>query len=127
MLIVCAQVTFRKTYINIVNTLCNNVNSDLTFHYKYSKMVMQINDIESDLDDISILQTEDGNTSDITINYSSDPSSIGTIIYYHNLHNDCDQVNTPWGKPVNVRYIIMILFELYLVINIIIIIKLFSI
>ena len=45
-----------------------------------------------------ILQTEDGNTSDITINYSSDASSIGTIIYYYNLHNDCDQVNTPWGK-----------------------------
>ena len=43
-----------KTYINIVNTLCNNVNSDLTFHYKYSKMAMQINDIESDLDDICI-------------------------------------------------------------------------
>ena len=30
-------------------------------------MAMQINDIESDLDDISILQTEDGNTSDIII------------------------------------------------------------
>ena len=43
-------------------------------------MTMQINDIESDLDDISILKTEDGNTSDITINYSSDASSIGTII-----------------------------------------------
>ena len=39
-------------------------------------MAMQINDIESDLDDISILQTEDENTSDITINYSSDASSI---------------------------------------------------
>ena len=39
-------------------------------------MAMQINDIESDLDDISILQTEDGNTSDITINYSRDASSI---------------------------------------------------
>ena len=61
-------------------------------------MAMQINDIESDLDYISILQTGDGNTSDITINYSSDASSIGTIIYDHNLHNDCDQVNTPWGK-----------------------------
>ena len=61
-------------------------------------MAMQINDIESDLDDISILQTEDGNTSDITINYSRDASSIGTIIYDNNLHNDCDQVNTPWGK-----------------------------
>ena len=59
---------------------------------------MQINDIESDLDDISILQTEDGNTSDITINYSSDATSIGTIIYDNNLHKDCDQVNTPWGK-----------------------------
>ena len=66
-------------------------------------MVVQINDIESDLDDISTLQTEDGNTSDITINYSSDTSSIGTIIYDHNLHNDCDKVNTPWGKkPVNI-------------------------
>ena len=88
----------RKTYINIVNTLCNNVNSDLTFHYKYSKMAMQLNDIESDLDYIGISQTEDGNTSDITINYSSDASSVGTIIYDHNLHNNCDQVNTTWGK-----------------------------
>ena len=59
-------------------------------------MAMQINDIESDLDDISISQTEDGNNSDITINYSGETSSIGTIIYDHNLHNDCDQVNTPW-------------------------------
>ena len=33
-----------------------------------------------------------------TINYSSDASSIGTIIYDNNLHNNCDQVNTPWGK-----------------------------
>ena len=49
-------------------------------------MAMHINDIESDLDDISILQTEDGNTSDFTINYSSDASSIGTIIYHNNLH-----------------------------------------
>ena len=65
-------------------------------------MAMQINDIESDLDYISILKTEDGNTSDITINYSSDASSIGTIIYYYNLHNNCDQVNTPWGKNLNV-------------------------
>ena len=54
--------------------------------------------ILSDLDDISILQTEDGNTSDIIINYSSNSSSIGTIIYDYNLHNNCDQVNTPWGK-----------------------------
>ena len=44
-------------------------------------MAMQINDIESDLDYIIILQTEDGNTSGITINYSSDASSIGTVIY----------------------------------------------
>ena len=72
-------------------------------------MAMQINDIESDLDDISILKTEDGNTSDITINYSNDASSIGTIIYDHNLHNDCDHVNTPWGKTVNVRHIILII------------------
>ena len=57
-------------------------------------MAMQKNDIDSDLDDISILQTENENTSDITINYSSDASSIGTIIYDHNLHNDYDQVNT---------------------------------
>ena len=61
-------------------------------------MAVQINDIESDLDYISILQTEDGNTSDITINYSS---SIGTIIYDHNLHNDCDEVNTPWEKNLS--------------------------
>ena len=33
-----------------------------------------------------------------TINYSSDASSIATIIYDNNLHNNCDQVNTPWGK-----------------------------
>ena len=59
-------------------------------------MAMQRNYI--DLDYISILQTEYGNTSDITINYSSDASSIGTILYDHNLNNDCDQVNTPWGK-----------------------------
>ena len=73
-------------------------------------MAMQINDIESDLDYISILQTEDGNTRHITINYISDASSIGTIIYDHNLHNDCDQVNTPWGgETVNVRHIILII------------------
>ena len=72
-------------------------------------MEMQINDIESDLDDDSILQTEDGNTSDIIINYSSDASSIGTIIYDNNLHNDCDQGNTPWGKTVNIRHIILII------------------
>ena len=118
-----------KTYINIVNTLCNNVTRDLTFNYKYSKMAMQINYIESDLDNISILQTEDGNTSDITRNYSSDASRIGTIIYDNNLHNDYVQVNTPWGKKLstfNILYllfynnsyiIILILFELYLVIN----------
>ena len=129
-----AQETLRKMYRNIVNTLCNNENSDLTFQYKYSKMAMQINDI--DLDYISILQTEYGNTSDITINCSSDASSIGTIIYDHNLHNDCDQVNTPWGKTCqrsryyivfynnNSYIIILILLELYLVINIILIIKL---
>ena len=60
-------------------------------------MVMQINDIESNLDDISILKTED-----ITINYNSDASSIGTIIYDYNPHSNCDQVNTPWGKNLNV-------------------------
>ena len=90
-----------------------------------------MNDIESDLDDISISQTEDGNTSDFTINYSSDASSIGTIIYDNNLHNNCDQVNTPWGKTcqrstyyIDYFIIIVILFELYLVINVILIIKL---
>ena len=41
------------------------------------------------------------NTSDITINYNSDASSIGTIIYDY-IHNNCDQVNTPWGKNLNV-------------------------
>ena len=64
-------------------------------------MAMQINDIESDLYDISILQTEDGNTSDIPINYSSDASSVGTIIYDNNLHNNGDQVNTLWGKNLS--------------------------
>ena len=43
-------------------------------------------------------KTEDRNTSDITINYSRDASSIEAIIYDNNLHNDCDQVNTAWGK-----------------------------
>ena len=48
------------------------------------------------LDDVSILQTEDGNTSDIIINYSSDVSNVGTIIYYQNLRNDDDnQANPP--------------------------------
>ena len=40
-------------------------------------MVVQIKDIEMDLDNVSLLQTEDGNTSDITINYSS----VEMIIY----------------------------------------------
>ena len=61
-------------------------------------MVLQINDIESNLDDISILKTEDMNNSDITTNYNSDASSIGINIYDYNLHNNCDQVSTPWGK-----------------------------
>ena len=42
-------------------------------------MASQINYIESDLcelDDVSILQTEDGNTIGITINYSSDVSRV---------------------------------------------------
>ena len=60
-------------------------------------MMMQINDIESNLDYISILKTED-----ITINYNIDANSIGTIIYDYNLHNNCDQVNTPWEKNLNV-------------------------
>ena len=83
---------------------------------------MQINDIESDLDDISIIQTEGGNTSDIIINYSSDASGIGTIIYDHH----CDQVNTSWEKNcqhstyyIDYFIIILILFELYFAINII--------
>ena len=40
-------------------------------------MVVQIKDIEMDLNNVSLLQTEDGNTSDITINYSS----VKMIIY----------------------------------------------
>ena len=63
-------------------------------------MVARINDIESDLndlDELSILQTEDGNTSDITINNRSDVSCVGTIIYYQNLRNDGDnRANPPW-------------------------------
>ena len=77
-------------------------------------MAMQINDIEIDL-----LQTEDGNTSDITINYSSDASSIGTIIYDHNLHNDCDksilhgEKNCQRSTYYNNSYsIILILFDI---------------
>ena len=66
---------------------------------------MQINDIESNLDYISILKTEDMNTSDITINHNSDASSIGTIIYDYNFHNNCDQVNTPW-EPQRLTYYI---------------------
>ena len=65
-------------------------------------MVMQINDIETNLDDISILKTEDMNTSDITINYNNNANNIETIIYDYNLHNNCDQINTPWGKNLNV-------------------------
>ena len=95
-------------------------------------MEAQINDNESnlsDVDDVSILQTEDGNTSDIIINYSSDVSNVGTIIYDQNLRNDGDnQANPPWKKRlVNILYIIftyymdycIILFGLYLVENII--------
>ena len=54
-------------------------------------MEAQVNDTESDLsdvDDVSILQTEDGNTCDIGINYSNDVSNVGTIIYDQNLRND---------------------------------------
>ena len=49
---------------------------------------VQINDTGSDLsdvDDVSILQTEHGNPSDIRINYSSDVSNVGTLIYDENL------------------------------------------
>ena len=63
-------------------------------------MAVQINDIRSDLSDLddgSILQTEGGNTSDITIHYSSDVSSVGTIIYDKNLRIDGDnQDNHSW-------------------------------
>ena len=63
---------------------------------------IKINYIESDLsdvDNVSILQTEDGNASDIRINYSSDVSSVGTIIYDKNLRNDGDnQANPHWKK-----------------------------
>ena len=59
-------------------------------------MATQIIDIGSDFSDVSILQTEDRNTSDITINYSSD---VGTIIYDKNLCNDGDnQANPPWKR-----------------------------
>ena len=62
-------------------------------------MKAQINDIESDLsdvDDVSILQTADGNTRDIRINYSSDVTNVGTIIYDQNLRNCGDnQANPP--------------------------------
>ena len=79
----------------------------------------------SDLDDVSIWQTEDGYTSDIRINYISDVSNVRTSIY--------DQANPPGKKDVNILYIIctyyiddfIILFALYLVVNIIWIIKLF--
>ena len=65
-------------------------------------MGAQINDTESDLRyvyDVSILQTEDGKTSDIRINYSSDVSNVGTIIYDQNLRYGGDnQANPPWKK-----------------------------
>ena len=65
-------------------------------------METQINDIKSDLSDVSILQTEDGNTSDNIINYSSDVSNVGTIIYDQNLCNDGDnQANPPWKKDLS--------------------------
>ena len=68
-------------------------------------MEAQINDTESDLsdvDDVSILQTEDGNTRDIRINYSSDVSNVGTIIYDQNLRDDGDnQVNPPWKRDLS--------------------------
>ena len=51
-------------------------------------------------------KTEDGNTSDIRIKYSSDVSNVETIIYDQNLRNDGDnQANPPW-KNVNILYII---------------------
>ena len=55
------------------------------------------------------------------VNNRKNASSIGTIIYDNNPHNDCDQDNTPWGKNCqrSTYYI-----ELYLKINIILIIKL---
>ena len=79
-------------------------------------MEAQINGTESnlsDVDDNRILQTEDGNTSDIIINYSSDVSNVGIIIYYQDIRNDGDnQANPPWKRLVNILYII---FTYYIV------------
>ena len=69
-------------------------------------MVMQINDIETNLDDISILKTEYMNTSDITINYNSDASSIGTMIIISIIIVIKSILH---GKNLNVRHIILIL------------------
>ena len=75
-------------------------------------MEAQINDTESglsDVDDISILQTENGNTSDIRINYSSDVSNVGTIIYDQNLHKDGDnQANPHWEKDLSTFFILFL-------------------
>ena len=68
-------------------------------------MEAQLNDIESDLSDldyVNIWQTEEGNTSDIRIHYSSDVSNIGIIIYDQNLRNDADnQSNPAWKKDLS--------------------------
>ena len=90
-------------------------------------MEAQINDNErdlSDVDHVSILQTEDGNPSDIRINYSNDVSNVGIIIYDQNLHNDgANQANPSWKKRlVNIYiYYFYILYRLLYIIIIIII------
>ena len=69
----------------------------------------------SDVVDVSILQTEDGNTSDIRINYSRDVSNVGTIFYDQNLCNDGDnQANPPWKN--NIFYIIFTYYMDYCII-----------
>ena len=62
------------------------------------------------MSDVSILQTEDENSSDIRINYSSDVSNVGTIIIYEqNLCNDGDnQANPPWKKDLSTFYILFL-------------------
>ena len=81
-------------------------------------MEAQINDTGShlsDADDVSILQTEDGNASDIRINYSSDVSNVGMIIYDQNLHNDGDnQANPPWKKDLSTFLYLLIIIHIYI-------------
>ena len=91
-------------------------------------MEAQINDTESDLSDVSILQTEDWDTSDIRINYCSDVCNVGTIIYDQNLRNDGDnQTNPPWEKDLSTfSYYFYILYGLLYNIIIIILILIAS-